>query len=320
MPRPCAPQRRLDLLMLVQKAQLHRIGSVVQHDDLIEVLAHHAHKIALRMAETQIMIVLGELLIVLGIAVDIGFAHVGRQIVGSFAGPSCQRDYSHVRIRFRLLQQGIRVGGYRRLRQGPALLLNGHFGTIGRVRSIEFRQTRIDGESRMLEALAQRNHLIILIDAARASTRIRGILRRPTKEIQFFDTLQRQCVIVILQQNKTFFGNPFCHLLRILGSGFAHRARSHGQTDECRHRTKANQTGHGHNRSHHANERTTPYQLSRRLRNPVAGNRHHKTDGQQDTQSHQIPFACLEHTNDIFHIDADHILLLCIIAAVQPLY
>ena len=105
-----APDGGLDLLVSVEEAELHWVGAVDQHDDVVEVPADHVHQVLFGLGELEVVFARLEVLVCGGVGFELGLAHVGRQVVLAFAGRTGERDDRHVGECLGTVDQLLRIG------------------------------------------------------------------------------------------------------------------------------------------------------------------------------------------------------------------
>ena len=223
--------------VLLQKAGLHGVGGVQQHDDLFKVLGLHQGQ--------QVLFVLGEFQIVAAVVclAVTGGIHILGQIVALAAGAG-EHHHRHVGIRPCAVQQLL------------AVLAGGHLGG-GEVRPaeagghraahpgvfIKVHQVLVHRKARLGETLHQ-VHVAGVVAGAAARAAVDRVDGGVAEEVDGLAALQGQSAVFVFQQHDTLALQLLSHLLAGL-LGLVRRERQAVDADVLRARQPGVQIG-GH--------------------------------------------------------------------------
>ena len=188
------PQRSVDAL-LFQKAQLHGVGSVQQHNDLVKVLCLDQFQ--------QIFFILGQFQImaaVVGVAVT-GRVHVLGQVIALTAGAG-DHHYRHAGKRPGGGHEviGILAGG--NLGRGEICAAEtGGFRAADAGIAVKIHQILVDGKSRIGQALDQ-VHVVGVIASTAAGAAVNRIDAGIAEEIDGLTRGKRQGIFLVFQQDN----------------------------------------------------------------------------------------------------------------------
>ena len=93
MPRSLTPDCRTDLIILVNKAELHRIRRVIYQDHIVKIAAHKIHQVLLGLGKLQIMLACFKIIIAVYSIIIRSFCHISRHIVVSLARNTGKDNY-----------------------------------------------------------------------------------------------------------------------------------------------------------------------------------------------------------------------------------
>ena len=303
----CAPDNALDLAVILDPAQFHSVGAVVDHNDLIKVLADQIDHVLLGLGQLQVVV--AGLKVVVAVACVVGdLRHIGGQVC-TFAAHAGDDYHGGIRESLGVVHHLVGVLCSLRLRQGPVLSEHTHLRAVSTVRGVEVAQLSIQLKAGILQALQQGNGGVGVGQRTGTGAAVAGVGGSPAKNVQLAVLGHGQGAIVI-QQNDAFIGN----VLAQLGSGchvlLADLAVAGGKGDHGVHGAGQDQV-HGNGQcQHHAQTRLPADQILFGLALLTAGD--HDCDQQNcyDTKADQLRFDRVEDLDDVIHIDGQHSFLL----------
>ena len=306
-----APDNALDLAVVLDPAQLHGVGTVVDHNDLIKVLADQVHHVLFGLGQLQVVVT--GLKVVVAVACVVGdLRHIGGQVC-TFAAHTGDDHHSGVREGLGIVHQLVSVLCCLRLRQGPVLSEHPHLRAISTVRGVEVAQLGIQLKAGVLQALQQGDGGVGVGQSTGTGAAVAGVGGSPAKNVQLAVLGHGQGAVVI-QQDDAFIGN----VLAQLGSGchvlLADLAAAGGKGDHGVHGAGQDQVHGDSQRQHHAQTRLPADQILFGLALLTAGD--HDCDQQNcyDTKADQLRFDRVENLDDVIHIDGQHSFLLLVLS------
>ena len=307
----CAPDNALDLAVILDPAQLHGVGAVVDHNDLIKVLADQIDHVFLGLGQLQV--VFAGLKVVVAVACIVGdLRHIGGQ-VGTLAAHAGDDYHGGIRESLGVVHHLVGVLCSLRLRQGPVLREHTHHRAVCTVGGVEVAQLGVQLKAGVLQTLQQGDGGVGIGQRTGTGAAVAGVSGSPAKDVQLAVLGHGQGAIVI-QQNDAFIGN----VLAQLGSGchvlLADLAAAGGKGDHGVHGAGQDQV-HGNGQcQHHAQTRLPADQILFGFALLTAGD--HDCDQQNcyDTKADQLRFDRVEDLDDVIHIDGQHSFLLLVLS------
>ena len=307
----CAPDNALDLAVILDPAQFHGVGAVVDHNDLIKVLADQIDHVLLGLGQLQV--VLAGLKVVVAVACVVGdLRHIGGQ-VSAFAAHTGDDYHGGIRERLGVVHHLVGVLCSLRLRQGPVLREHTHHRAVCTVGGVEVGELGVQFKARVLQTLQQGDGGVSIGQRTGTGAAVAGVGGSPAKDVQLAVLGHGQGAIVI-QQNNALVGN----VLAQLGSGchvlLADLAAAGGKGDHGVHGAGQDQVHGDSQRQHHAQTRLPADQILFGLALLTAGD--HDCDQQNcyDTKADQLRFDRVEDLDDVIHIDGQHSFLLLVLS------
>ena len=307
----CAPDNALDLAVILDPAQLHGVGAVVDHNDLIKVLADQIDHVLLGLGQLQVVV--AGLKIVVAVTCVVGdLRHIGGQ-VSTLAAHAGDDYHGGIRESLGVVHQLVGVLCSLRLRQGPVLREHTHHRAVRTVGGVEVGQLGVQLKTRIGQTLQQGDGGVSIGQRTGTGAAVAGVGGSPAKDIQLAVLCHGQGAIVI-QQNDALIGNVLaqlgsrCHVL------LADLAAAGGKGDHGVHGAGEDQV-HGNGKcQHHAQTRLPADQILFGLALLTAGD--HDCDQQNcyDTKADQLRFDRVENLDDVIHIDGQHSFLLLVLS------
>ena len=311
-------QSALDGVILVQPAQLHGVGGVDDHDDVVKLAGDALHHSDLAVAQLQVVLA-GIAVVVLGADPHTGsapgaalfkgvLAVVAGGQVGALAAGAGDDDQSGVGELLGVFEDAggiILVHGG--LGDGPVLAPHAHGGTGVTELGVEVGDGGVVLDAGVAQALQQGDSGIGVGQAAGTGAAVNGVGGRPAEDIQL-GVVQGQSALV-LHHNDAFLGNGLAQLIGGSGSLVSDGAVAHGQGDHAAHGTKADEVHGDGDGQHHGQGGLAPDQELLGPGHFAAGD--HGGDGQDQHNSKpdQVRFAGVQHGDDVFNVDGKHFIL-----------
>ena len=307
----CAPDNALDLAVILDPAQFHSVSAVVDHNDLIKVLADQIDHVLLGLGQLQVVV--AGLKIVVAVTCVVGdLRHIGGQ-VSTLAAHAGDDYHGGIRESLGVVHQLVGVLCSLRLRQGPVLREHTHHRAVCTVRGVEVGELGVQLKAGILQALQQGDGGVSIGQCTGTGAAVAGVGGSPAKDVQLAVLGHGQGAVVI-QQNDALVGN----VLAQLGSGchvlLADLAAAGGKGDHGVHGAGEDQV-HGNGKcQHHAQTRLPADQILFGLALLTAGD--HDCDQQNcyDTKADQLRFDRVENLDDVIHIDGQHSFLLLVLS------
>ena len=312
-----APQHGLDLRIVLHKAQLEDVRTVVDKRDLVEVRGDQVDHVLFGLAQLEEGLAVLEVLVLGGVVVvgDALTLHVLRQ-VGALAAHAADDDDGLIGEFLGRINELLRVVGGRHLRQGPILLGHGHHRAVRTVVGVQLRELLVGGQTGLGHALQDRGGLIVGVHRARTGATVDRVGRRPAEDVDVRID-QRQVVIGVLQQRNGLGLNLLGQIAgvrdrllgqRVLGGGRAVEQR--GQRAEQHHRHRH----HGRDQEHQPRLGMNEFARCRiRHRLLVDGHGHDDRQHQHNADGNQLRQHGHEDVDDVRHINAQHELFLLLV-------
>ena len=178
-----APEYRLDLFIVIHKAQLHGISAVDQENYSVEVIAYHLHQILFGLGELKVVVIGLEIVILIGIVVVSSLTHSHGHIVVPLPSQTTQGDDGYIRKFFGVVHHVLGISIHWGLVQRPGLSGYGHVGTLGRVGSVEIQQFLVHRKTGLLQSLLNADDVVQSIDTTGAGTTIDRDSTGPAKQV-----------------------------------------------------------------------------------------------------------------------------------------
>ena len=314
------PDGALDLVILLDEAQLERVGCVINNDDVVKVLADQLDQLFLTVGQVQVAVALIPVIaLVQGVVIGHGsysiahFAidqahHIIRN-VSAFAANTGDDDHSGVG---ELLGVGHHLIGVQRdvgLRQSPVLRPHTNGRTLSLVVGVELGQLLVGLNAGLGQTLEQAGDGIGIIQSAGTGATIAGVGGSPAKDVQLGAGRQGQSAVV-LQQNNTFLCD-LCAQLVCCGRGLLGDGAAAGnQIQHSGHGAGADQVDddqHSQNDSHAG--------LAADQTLEGLGQLHDSDDCDQgdhkhNTKNRELLTAGFQYANDVINVDRKHLLFL----------
>ena len=245
------PNEAFDLRVLIDKAELERIGSVVDDKDLVKTLTHKVYHLLLTVVELQVMV--ARVPVVARVqGVVVGSGPVGRPIligavddplhvdrkVRAFAAGTGDHDHGGIRESLCVRNERLRVQADIGLRKCPVLDPHSDDRAVRLVVRIEPAQLLIGLDPRIREALQEADGVVDFVERAASASSEHGVGGCPAKHVQLIARRHRQDP-VIFEEHRALLVNEDCELLCLCGSHLADRSPAAYKIQHGAHRSKA---------------------------------------------------------------------------------
>ena len=306
-----APDNALDLAVILDPAQLHGVGTVVDHNDLVKVLADQVDHVLLGLGQLQVVV--AGLKVVVAVASVVGdLGHIGGQ-VGALAAHTGDDHHGGIREGLGVVHHLVGVLCSLRLRQGPVLREHPHHRAVSTVGRVEVGELGIQLKAGVLQALQQGDGGVSVGQSTGTGAAVAGVGGSPAKNVQLAVLGHGQGAVVI-QQDDALIGN----VLAQLGSGghvlLADLTAAGGQGRHGVHGAGKDQV-YGNGQCQHQAQACLPADhILFGLALLAASD--HDCDQQNchDTKADQLRFDRVEDLDDVIHIDGQHSFLLLVLS------
>ena len=322
-----APQHALDLGVVIDKAQLHGGGAVVDQGDVVEVLADQLDHVLFLVGEVEVgvalipVVALVQALVVgLGVA-DFGrgavgqLVHIGGQ-VGAFAADAGDDDDGLVRVLLGAVQQLVGVQAGSRLGDGPVALPHADDGAVGLILGVEVDEVLVGVEPGVAQAVQQADHGEGVAQRTGTGAAVAGVGGRPAKDVDVVAGSQRQVGAVVFQQHDAFVGDVLAQLGGGVDGLIADGAAAGRQRDQGGHGAEADQVDHDAQRQQDGHAGLGTDHEFFRLALRFAGDHGDDGDDEHNAERSQIRRNGRQYVDDVIHVDSQHKCVFLLVFAV----
>ena len=234
-----SPYNRLDLLILLSKAELECISAVIDDHDFVKVCTDKGNHIFLGLSQLQIVLACLEIVVFIGVLRIRSLGHILRNVVVAFTRHSGNDNDRCVRVCLRAVDQFARVVLCRGLRQIPVLGRDGNGRSVLSITLVEIDQFLVDLKPRVLKAVDQAHDREQCVHSSGSGSAVNRVCRCPSEQVQLVCACKRKQVLFVLQENEAFFRDPQRHIGSLLSGLICHLSAAGRQCDQCVHRAEA---------------------------------------------------------------------------------